>query len=50
MLVPTLRGAVFATAQQLGEDEVESFVGPMWSRKGDSPLRRGGSTQERVFL
>ena len=50
MLVSTLRGAVLATAQQLVEDEVESLVGPMWSRKGDSPLRRGGSTQARVFL
>ncbi len=36
--------------QQLVEDEVESLVGPMWSRKGDSPLRRGGSMQARVFL
>ena len=50
LLISKLRGAVLATAQQLVDDEVASLVGPMWSRKGDSPLRRGGSTQVRVFL
>jgi transposase-like protein len=50
LLVSKLRGAVVATAQQLVEDEVTSLVGPMWSRKGDTPLRRGGSTRARVFL
>ncbi len=37
-------------ARQLVEDEVQEFVGEPWSRKGDSPLRRGGSTETRIFL
>ena len=49
-LVATLRSAVLDTARQLVEDEVAELVGPLWSRKGDSPLRRGGSTHMRVFL
>jgi len=41
---------VLATARQLIEDEVAELVGPMWSRKGRSALRRGGSNHLRVFL
>ena len=39
-----------ATAQQLVEDEVLALVGDPWSRKGASPLRRGGPCPSRIFL
>ena len=45
-----IRGAVAATARQLVEDEVLSLVGEPWSRKGDSPLRRNGSTTSSIYL
>lgn len=49
-LLEQIRGSVAATARQLVEDEVQALVGEPWSRKGDSPLRRGGSTETRIFL
>jgi hypothetical protein len=49
-LVAEIRGAVAATARQLVEDEVLSLVGEPWSRKGDSPLRRNGSTTSSIYL
>lgn len=39
-----------STAEQLVEDEVTELVGAPWSRKGESPLRRGGPTTTQVFL
>jgi len=45
-----IRGSVADTARQIVEDEVLALVGAPWSRKGDSPLRRGGATQTRIFL
>jgi transposase-like protein len=32
------------------EDEVTRLVGEPWSRKGESPLRRGGPCRSRIFL
>lgn len=49
-LLEQIRGSVAATARQLVEDEVQALVGEPWSRKGDSPLRRGGSAETRIFL
>ncbi len=49
-LLAQIRGSVAAMARQLVEDEVRDLVGEPWSRKGDSPLRRGGSTETRIFL
>ena len=49
-LLDQIRGSVAATARQLVEDEVQALVGEPWSRKGASPLRRGGSTETRIFL
>ena len=49
-LLCSIQGAVVSTAEQLVQDEVTELVGAPWSRKGESPLRRGGSTQARVFL
>lgn len=49
-LMCAIQGAVVSTAEQLVEDEVTELVGAPWSRKGDSPLRRGGPTKTRVFL
>ena len=49
-LVQEIREAVRKTAVQLVEDEVHGLVGEPWSRKGASPLRRGGATSTRVFL
>lgn len=49
-LMGKIRDAVTETAEQLVQDEVEELVGAPWSRKGDSPLRRGGRCQTRVFL
>ena len=50
ILLDEIRGAVARTAQQLVEDEVIELVGAPWSRKGESPLRRGGSCTTRIFL
>ena len=50
VLLAQIRRSVAAMARQLVEDEVQSLVGKPWSRKGDSPLRRGGSTETRIFL
>ncbi len=50
LLLGEIRGSVAAMARQLVEDEVHELVGEPWSRKGDSPLRRGGSTENRIFL
>ncbi|MFQ5507551.1 MAG: IS256 family transposase [Planctomycetota bacterium] len=50
LLLEQIRGSVAATAHQLVEDEVQKLVGEPWSRKGDSPLRRGGSAETRIFL
>ncbi len=49
-LISQIRAAVASTARQLVEDEVSALVGGPWSRKGDSPLRRGGSTGTTIFL
>jgi len=49
-LIEEIRLGVVRTAQQLVEDEVLELVGAPWSRKGDSPLRRGGGTDTRIFL
>ena len=49
-LLSQLRSAVISTAEELVREEVVSLVGEPWSRKGDSPLRRGGSTTARIFL
>lgn len=49
-LIEAIQQAVAATARQLIEDEVVSLVGEPWSRKGDSPLRRGGYTDTTIFL
>lgn len=49
-LIEAIHQAVAATARQLVEDEVVSLVGEPWSRKGDSPLRRGGYTDTTIFL
>jgi hypothetical protein len=49
-LIDASHQAVAATARQLIEDEVVSLVGEPWSRKGDSPLRRGGYTETTIFL
>lgn len=49
-LVQEIRDAVHQTAVQLVQDEVLELVGEPWSRKGASPLRRGGATTTRVFL
>lgn len=49
-LMCAIQGAVVSTAEQLVQDEVTELVGAPWSRKGDSPLRRGGRTKTRVFL
>lgn len=50
VLLGEIRGSVAAMARQLVEDEVRELVGEPWSRKGGSPLRRGGSTETRIFL
>jgi putative transposase len=49
-LLCAIQGAVVSTAEQLVEDEVTELVGAPWSRKGESPLRRGGRTKTRAFL
>ncbi len=49
-LVGEIRSAVTKTAEQLVADEVHELVGAPWSRKGESPLRRGGSCKTRIFL
>jgi hypothetical protein len=49
-LLTEIRGAVAATAQQMVADEVEQLVGLPWSRKGSSPLRRGGYAATTVYL
>ena len=49
-LMCAIQGAVVSTAEQLVQDEVTELVGAPWSRKGESPLRRGGRTKTRVFL
>ena len=50
LLLDELRVSVAQTARQLVEDEVTQLVGDPWSRKGDSPLRRGGRCRSRIFL
>ena len=50
VLMGEIRSAVTKTAEQLVQDEVQGLVGAPWSRKGESPLRRGGRCQTRVFL
>ena len=45
-----LRTAVATTARALVEDEVLALVGEPWSRKGDSPLRRNGTTTSTIHL
>jgi putative transposase len=49
-LLVQIRDSVANTARQIVEDEVVALVGAPWSRKGDSPLRRGGPSQTRIFL
>lgn len=49
-LLVQIRDSVANTARQLVEDEVVALVGAPWSRKGASPLRRGGPSQTRIFL
>ncbi len=49
-LMCAIQGAVVSTAEQLVQDEVTDLVGAPWSRKGESPLRRGGRTKTRIFL
>ncbi len=49
-LLCAIQESVVGTAEQLVEDEVTELVGAPWSRKGDSPLRRGGRTKTRIFL
>lgn len=50
VLMCEIRDAVTKTAEQLVQDEVQELVGAPWSRKGESPLRRGGPCQTRIFL
>jgi putative transposase len=50
VLMGEIRSAVTKTAEQLVKNEVQELVGAPWSRKGESPLRRGGSCQARIFL
>ncbi len=45
-----IKNAVVATAQEIVLGEVEELVGKPWARKGDSPLRRGGTREGRIFL
>ena len=49
-LLSSVRDSVTQTAQQLVEDEIVELAGSAWSRKEDSPLRRGGSCGSRIFL
>ena len=49
-LLGAMQGAIVRTAEQIVRDEVSELVGAPWSRKGDSPLRRAGSTKTRMFL
>lgn len=49
-LLGAIQGAVVNMAEQLVQDEVTELVGAPWSRKGESPLRRGGRTKTRIFL
>ena len=49
-LMMEISGAARNMAKQLVEDEVTRLVGEPWSRKGDSPLRRGGSCKGRMFI
>ncbi len=49
-LMEDIRHAVASTARQLVEDEVLALVGAPWSRKGASPLRRGGACSSQIFL
>ncbi len=49
-LMREIQDCVAATARQLVEDEVHRLVGAPWSRKGESPLRRGGPTRTTILL
>jgi transposase-like protein len=49
-LIGEIRSAVAATARALVEDEVLELVGEPWSRKGESPLRRNGTTTSTIHL
>jgi len=49
-LIGEIRSAVAATARALVEDEVLELVGEAWSRKGESPLRRNGTTTSTIHL
>ena len=49
-LIGALRSSVVATAEALVHDELLALVGAPWSRKGESPLRRNGTTTSTIHL
>jgi len=49
-LVSQIRDAVTAMAEDLVMTEAQELVGARWSRKPDTPLRRGGYCTSRIFV